>query len=158
MGQQFSEVNSTYGAPMGRREYRNPGDLAPRTVRLFRVRLDSGGYDDGGAYWGHGDPLYCATLTDEAQASGEFNDYREFTRARSRFDAAALLDIEPRTLAVPLKFDSRYTVQREFCGQTAARYVFRYLGEFVSHHAERDEAEQAALNHRREALASLSRA
>lgn len=27
--------------------------------RLFRVNIDSGGYDEGGAYWGTGQPLYC---------------------------------------------------------------------------------------------------
>ena len=29
------------------------------TCRLFKVRLDSGGYDPGGAYWGGPDDLYC---------------------------------------------------------------------------------------------------
>lgn len=29
-------------------------------VSLRRVRLDSGGYDNGGAYWGIGTPLYWA--------------------------------------------------------------------------------------------------
>jgi hypothetical protein len=32
---------------------------APK-VRMQRVRLDSGGYDSGGAYWGRGAPLYWA--------------------------------------------------------------------------------------------------
>jgi hypothetical protein len=43
MGTQFRDVHSAYGAPMGRRHD------APTEgkVRLFRVRLDSGGYDDG---------------------------------------------------------------------------------------------------------------
>jgi hypothetical protein len=33
------------------------------TKRLYlrHLRLDSGGYDEGAAYWGHGEPLYWAT-------------------------------------------------------------------------------------------------
>lgn len=39
----------------------------PIKVSLRKIRLDSGGYDSGGAYWGHGQPLYwagsdCGTL------------------------------------------------------------------------------------------------
>jgi hypothetical protein len=49
------DVSSKYGAPMGRRSVTLTG-----RVHLHRVRLDSGGYDQGGAYWGIGDPLYCA--------------------------------------------------------------------------------------------------
>ena len=33
---------------------------APIKFNLQRVRLDSGGYDSGGAYWGHGAPLWAA--------------------------------------------------------------------------------------------------
>jgi hypothetical protein len=66
-----SNVSSKFGAPMGRhstttRELERDGALAPdggipRKLYLQRVRLDSGGYDSGGAYWGHGAPLYVAT-------------------------------------------------------------------------------------------------
>jgi hypothetical protein len=44
---------------------------------LRRVRLDAGGYDEGGAYWGRGGPLYhaCEYRTDGL-------DY--FFRARDR--------------------------------------------------------------------------
>lgn len=53
-------VSTKYGAPMGR--YTGPSYLDPGAspVYLRRVRLDSGGYDSGGAYWGFGQPLYCA--------------------------------------------------------------------------------------------------
>jgi hypothetical protein len=37
---------------------------APVKVALQRVRLDSGGYDSGGAYWGIGTPLYWAGSDD----------------------------------------------------------------------------------------------
>lgn len=50
-------VHSQYGAPMGRDSHL--ADLTGR-CHLARVRLDSGGYDKGGAYWGRGQPLFCA--------------------------------------------------------------------------------------------------
>jgi hypothetical protein len=51
-------VNCTYGAPMGRLS-RASLDTSAR-LYLRRVRLDSGGYDSGGAYWGIGAPLWVA--------------------------------------------------------------------------------------------------
>ncbi len=50
-------VSSRYGAPMGRYTG-NPDPDAQGKFSLRRVTLDSGGYDSGGAYWGHGEPLY----------------------------------------------------------------------------------------------------
>lgn len=89
MGKQFSEVSSRYGAPMGRRADGFLETEVSRFVRLFRVRLDSGGYDDGGAYWGLGEPLWCAEDDD---------GNRQFIRASSRERAALLLDIPSRAL------------------------------------------------------------
>lgn len=84
---QFETVGTRYGAPMGRREYgTNP---EPKSVRLFRVRLDSGGYDDGGAYWGGGQALWCAT--DDA-------DYRRFVRADGQLSAIVALELEAGAL------------------------------------------------------------
>lgn len=77
------DVNCTYGAPMGRREHHHKPET--KTVSLFRVILDSGGYDSGGAYWGSGIPLYCAMDLE--------GDYREFTRAHSRIHAAEILGL-----------------------------------------------------------------
>lgn len=51
-----SKVSCKYGAPMGR----GHSTLAGSKTRLARVRLDSGGYDPGGAYWGTGQPLFVA--------------------------------------------------------------------------------------------------
>lgn len=60
-----SNVDCTYGAPMGRCE---PGPLfdnpQPQTFALHRVPLDNGGYDSGGAYWGIGEPLWAAISDD----------------------------------------------------------------------------------------------
>lgn len=86
MARQFQMVSCRYGAPMGRDSFGILENVEPRTLRLFRVRLDAGGYDDGGAYWGHGGTLWCAT--DNA-------DYRQFTRAGSRERAAVELEIAP---------------------------------------------------------------
>jgi hypothetical protein len=89
MAKQFPDVFTRYGAPMGRSS--SPLGDGPRSVRLFRVRLDSGGYDEGGAYWGRGGALYCAQCPEGG---------RRFTRAKSRADAARLLEIDPLSLKV----------------------------------------------------------
>ena len=60
MAQQFETVSSRYGAPMGRRADGFLETDVARFVRLYHVRINSGGYDDGGAYWGLGVPLFCA--------------------------------------------------------------------------------------------------
>lgn len=85
MSKQFTNVNCSRGAPMGRSASGYLERELPGFVRLFKVRLDSGGYDDGGAYWGHGGGyLYCA-IDDDGN--------RQFTRAYSRERAALQLEI-----------------------------------------------------------------
>lgn len=91
MGKQFQNVNAQYGAPMGRASFGIP-ENAEGKIRLFRVCLDCGGYDDGGAYWGGGSPLFCAT---------DGADYRQFVRANSRLAAIAELGIDREQLARP---------------------------------------------------------
>jgi hypothetical protein len=50
--------------------------------RLAQVRLNNGGYDDGGAYWGHGAPLFVLECeTDDADG---YRLTRLFMRAPSR--------------------------------------------------------------------------
>ncbi len=71
---QLSKVNCQYGAPMGRR---SDIDLFGK-VRLNRVRLDRGGYDNGGAYWGFGTPLWLAEDSEGNQ---------QFLRAKDRSTA-----------------------------------------------------------------------
>ena len=52
-------VHSKYGSPMGRRNLKpQPHETHPR-CRLTRVHLTQG-YDDGGAYWGEPNTLWCA--------------------------------------------------------------------------------------------------
>ena len=55
----YTKAYSQYGASMGRRD--NVAEaLDVKKLHLERVRLNSGGYDLGGAYWGQGAPLYVA--------------------------------------------------------------------------------------------------
>lgn len=86
---QFKDVNSDRGAPMGR-----PNALAldntPKSIKLFKVRLCSQGYDDGGAYWGLSpQSLWCAR---DRQGN------EQFVRASSRITAAAALEIPNHSL------------------------------------------------------------
>jgi hypothetical protein len=93
MSKQFPDVSSRYGAPMGRRADGYLETNIARFVRLFRVRLDSGGYDDGGAYWGTGTPLFCA-IDDDGN--------RQFVRAYHRTRAALMLGIPTGALKTGL--------------------------------------------------------
>jgi len=71
------QVNDLRGAPMGRRSYHGPRDTVG-LFRLQRVYLNAGGYDNGGAYWGIGAPLYW--YSDDGNLVG-------YLRARDRSDA-----------------------------------------------------------------------
>lgn len=95
---QFSKVNCNFGAPMGRR---NSGTMptSSKSVNLFKVELDSGGYDDGGAYWGTGgNPLYCARSSE--------CDYQEFARAETRLDAAIAMRLPNKVLTASPKMQA----------------------------------------------------
>ncbi len=54
---------SQYGAQMGRHSGAGDDGTPGRGLIVRRVHLDSGGYDDGGAYWGRGARLYCGEDT-----------------------------------------------------------------------------------------------
>lgn len=72
-------VSCRYGAPHGRpRVGTLKTDANP--LYLARVRLDAGGYDAGGSYWGLGQPLFH--VADQAGNS-------HFLRAADRDDAKA---------------------------------------------------------------------
>ena len=89
----FEKLSMKYGASMGRSNYGRL-DVA-RRVRLFRVRLDAGGYDNGGAYWGLGRPLWCALAEDmSADLAQPATDARNFVRAATRKEAAELLGLK----------------------------------------------------------------
>lgn len=77
----LEDVGSPYGAPLGRREYLPEDWGANVKLRMNHVRLDSGGYDPGNAYWGLPNDLYHA----EGIWNGE--RVRLFVRARDRESA-----------------------------------------------------------------------
>ncbi|QQS10763.1 MAG: hypothetical protein IPK81_14070 [Rhodospirillales bacterium] len=61
----LASVDASRGAPMGRASRLSP-DFGG-ALRLAKVRLDSGGYDRGGAYWGcreRGESLFVAWSTE----------------------------------------------------------------------------------------------
>lgn len=102
---QFDNVDCTRGSPIGRWEC---WDRVSRdkSIRVYRVRLDSGGYDDGGAYWGLGAPLYCLEQSEcqRIDANGVIRYFRVFVRAHSKLEAIAKTEIPARMLArLPLK-------------------------------------------------------
>jgi hypothetical protein len=78
-----------YGAPMGRSEKRDSDEWEGK-IQLFKVRLDSGGYDQGGSYWGHDIPLYCAR--DEV-------GNEKFARAFDRASACQKMNLDVTRLA-----------------------------------------------------------
>lgn len=126
MGKQFTDLSGNYGAPMGRAEFGTPEQCEMRSVRLFAVSLDMGGYDDGGAYWGCGLTLYCAT--DDC-------DYRQFTRAKSRAHAALLLDLDPGYLKVGLTRVAwgRYSATEGYFGRAAPGFEITEFGKVVAY-------------------------
>lgn len=110
MNKQFSNVSSKYGAPMGR----SGSPLGHTRVRLFRVNLDSGGYDDGGAYWGHGKPIYCAQCGEGGQ---------QFVRADSRLSAVVELGIRASDMSRPPRAEYRRLRHLEQMGRLGASGV-----------------------------------
>lgn len=141
MTSQFPVVNSQYGAPMGRSNYgADCVESAPaKSVRLFRVNLDAGGYDDGGAYWGHGQAIYCALC----EVPG--NEFRVTERANSRFHAAALIGIKPGQLKVALEIPGAYRINLEYCGYARPRYVLRLWDKWLSSYESEEGAIVAAM-------------
>lgn len=71
------------GAAMGRGSYHAEDKNAPVKLFLRKVRLDSGGYDSNGTYFGRGLPLYWAASAD--------NEVDYMLRAQSRAAAKALV-------------------------------------------------------------------
>ena len=87
MTKQLSDVNCKYGAPMGRPQRGRNITSADRVrFSLQKVRIDSGGYDSGGAYWGVGNPLYWACSED--------GKIERFFRALDRGQARRIINDE----------------------------------------------------------------
>lgn len=90
----LSKVHSQYGAPMGRRENCTPCRLAVK-FHLARAKINRGGYDASGAYWGIGAPLYRAwgetppVICTSYYGLADEPDQDFYLRAYSREDAKA---------------------------------------------------------------------
>lgn len=100
-------------------------DCLPRSVDLFRVRLDVNGCDDGGAYHGLSDiALYCARDGD---------GYQQFVSADNRRDAAAILEIPSLALRsrLTVKELQPWSVTWEYCGQSLPRHVVRWFDAYI---------------------------
>lgn len=91
------DVSSRYGAPSGRPEFYPDDKTMALKFHLQRVRLDGGGYDSGGAYWGHGEPLYWACSVEQVLTSmwvpgrEEVSSVETYVNARTRDEAKALV-------------------------------------------------------------------
>lgn len=82
----LDRVDASRGAPLGRDDKPSLCPNVRRKFQVMRIRLNSGGYDSGGAYWGIGPRLYWASCID---GSIEF-----FFRAKDR--AAAKAEVTKR--------------------------------------------------------------
>lgn len=114
------QVSTRHGAPMGRTnaalDYSEPN-----SIKLFKVVLDAGGYDNGGAYWGKGNPLWCAK---QGAAMA-------FVRAHSRLQAVAYLEIPWRCLALPPVQQYKWLKEVVEAGKPTATqlYIFNEIEE-----------------------------
>jgi len=77
------DVSSAYGAPMGRVNHL-PIQGHSSKIYLRQAVMCDGVYDKGGAYWGSGDPLYCAY-----GYGGNGMEWQYFFRASNRREAVA---------------------------------------------------------------------
>lgn len=78
------DVSSARGAPMGRIHTVEDRNEAIK-FRLYRMRIDSGGYDEGGAYWGTGNERIGHMY--HAYGDGPENSGEVFVRAKDRNEA-----------------------------------------------------------------------
>lgn len=90
----LTKLSCKRGAPMGRH---SEGDINAATVALEWVPFVDGAYDCGGAYFGGGDPIYCAVGYDE---NGE-EQGRTYIRAAGRDAAWSELDLDPEVKLLP---------------------------------------------------------
>lgn len=99
--QKLSNGCGMYGASMGRRGSHTADHDAVLEFGVYPVRLDEGGYDNGGAYWGTGKPLWRALA--EA-ADGDVVEM--FLRAATRADAKINVLAEYPRATFPADADS----------------------------------------------------
>jgi hypothetical protein len=87
------EVNCKYGAPMGRTGTHCADVDIPFKFYLQHIRLDSGGYDSGGAYWGQEGPLYqyYTDYPDGFEGETSSSAPEDFIRAADREQAKEII-------------------------------------------------------------------
>lgn len=88
---------SEYGASMGRSAWRGHPE---GKVTLYKLPIDQGGYDPGGAYWGGPDNIYYAV--------DEGGQFRYFTRAKDIDEARR--HIWDNAYQGPLELDAALTM------------------------------------------------
>lgn len=129
MGKQFPPTSGGMGRKESGHTLRYDGFAAGRHISLFKVTLDRGGYDDGGAYWGvtEGRALYCAVSREQ--------DYIQFIRAKNRVDACLRLHIPQEHLLFPLGIIKwgRYSAQKGWFGKAEPGYEIKEFGQILHH-------------------------
>jgi hypothetical protein len=104
------QVDCKYGAPMGRSTSTGDSDT-DATLTVLPVRLDDGGYDNGGAYWGLGEPIWHIKSDD-----GEFDFFRRCWEPQALLIPELAEDYPNATLV----FDLRSEILRGMLELTAA--------------------------------------
>jgi len=82
MPQELSKGCSQWGAQMGRMNTITEPDF-PVKFRMEKLRWTDQCYDQGGAYWGSGDPIF------HAWGDADQDEQEIFIRAKDRDDAKA---------------------------------------------------------------------
>ncbi len=104
---QLPSVNCKHGAPSGRPDWPyTTGNVIDKDhptafavpARCFKLRMiDGGNYDSGGAYWGNGLPVFCATNDVTGVTLPGGHSFQLFVRARDRVAAKKeFLKIAPK--------------------------------------------------------------
>lgn len=98
------KVDTRRGAPMARPDV-HASFLPEKRVRLNKLRIDDGGYDNGGAYWGLGEPLYCAYYFEDDDQFVLYFRAKNRTAAREYLqeyfdDVAQDIDEDPITIKI----------------------------------------------------------
>lgn len=89
MPEKLYHASSIRGASMGRANLITEPD-APVKFRMVKLRFVDYDYDEGGAYWGMGNPIY------HAWGDAEMGEQEMFVRAATRTEAKAQIVAEFR--------------------------------------------------------------
>ena len=62
-------------------------------LTITRIKVDAGGYDATGVYWGIGKPLFC--VVDATYQTNSATGYRRYLRAANKLTALATIMKKP---------------------------------------------------------------